>query len=112
MTHTRVPKRVAFSPNGVDISDISSGKLIAIGLVNHHAKTYEFSKFLSDAKPTTLLTHGNEVSRLWHEIFGHLNFKNIPWKVSQPSKPPVEFAKVTLSKNTLSTNLIEERKTV
>ena len=25
--------------------------------------------------PTTLLTYGNEVSRLWHEIFGHLNFK-------------------------------------
>ena len=28
-----------------------------------------------DAKPTSLLTHENEVSRLWHERFGHLNFK-------------------------------------
>ena len=28
-----------------------------------------------DVKPTTLLTHGDEVSRMWHERFGHLNFK-------------------------------------
>ena len=74
MTHTRVPKRVTFNPNDVEISDIASGKLISISLVNHHAKTYEFSKFLSDANPTALLTHANEVSYLWHEIFGNLNF--------------------------------------
>ena len=75
MTHTRVPKRVTFSPNCVDILDIASGKLIATGLANHHAKTYEFSKFLPDAKSIALLNHGNKVSRIWHEIFGHLNFK-------------------------------------
>ena len=28
-----------------------------------------------DAKTTALLNHGNEVNRLWHEIFGHLKFK-------------------------------------
>ena len=28
-----------------------------------------------DAKPTALLTHGNEVNMLWHERFGRLNFK-------------------------------------
>ena len=34
------------------------------------------------------------------------NNKNIPWwKVLQPSKPPMEFSKVALSANTLSTNL-------
>ena len=50
-------------------------KLIAKGLANHHAKAYEFSHFVADAKPTALLTHGNEVSRLWNERFGHINFK-------------------------------------
>ena len=75
MTHTGFPKRVSFSPNGVEISDIASRKVIATSLANHHAKTYEFSKFLSDAKPTALLTHGNEVSRIWNEIFGNLNLK-------------------------------------
>ena len=74
MKHKGVPKRVTFILYDVDISDIASRKLIAIGLANHHAKTYEFSKFLLDVKPTALLTHGNEVSRLWDEIFGHFNF--------------------------------------
>ena len=75
MTHTRVPKRVSFIPDDVEITELASEKLVAKGLANHHAKAYEFSHFVSDAKPTTLLTHGNEVSRLWHERFSHLNFK-------------------------------------
>ena len=75
MKHIGVPKRVSFSPNYVEITELASGKLIAKGLANHHARAYEFSHFVSDAKPATLLTHGNEVSRLWYEIFGHLNFK-------------------------------------
>ena len=75
MTQKRVPKRFSFIPNDVEITEIASEKLIAKGLANHHAKAYEFSHFVADAKPTTLLTHGNEVSRLWNERFGHLNFK-------------------------------------
>ena len=75
MTHTGVPKRVTFSPNDVEISEIASEKCFATGLANQHAKAYEFSHFVADAKPTSLLTHGNEGSRLLHEIFGHLNFK-------------------------------------
>ena len=70
-----VPKRVYFIPNYVEIIELASGKLIAKGLANHHAKSYEFSHFVADVKPNALLTHGNEVSRLWHERFGHLNFK-------------------------------------
>ena len=75
MTHTGMPKRVYFIPNYVEIIEIASGILIAKGLANHHAKSYEFSHFVANAKPTALLTHGNEVSRLWHERFGHINFK-------------------------------------
>ena len=67
MTHTGVPNRVTFILNDVEISEIASRKLIAIGIVNHSAKTYEFSKFVPNAKPTTLLTHGNEASQLWYE---------------------------------------------
>ena len=74
MTHTRVPKRVSFSPDDVEIIELAFKKLVAKGLANHHAKAYEFSHFMVDAKPTALLTHGNEVSRLWHERFGHLRF--------------------------------------
>ena len=58
MTHIGVPKRVSFSPNDVEITDLASGKLIAKGLANDHARAYEFSHFVADAKPTALLTHG------------------------------------------------------
>ena len=62
MTHTGLPKQVTFSPNDVEILEIASEKLIAKGRANHSTKTYEFSKFVPDANPTALLTHGNEVS--------------------------------------------------
>ena len=52
MTHTGVPKRVSFSPNDVEIMELASGKLIAKGLANHHAKSYDFSHFMADANPT------------------------------------------------------------
>ena len=74
MTHTRVPKRVSFSHDDVEITELASGKLVAKGSANHHAKAYEFSYFVEDTKPTALLTHGNEVRRIWNESFGHLNF--------------------------------------
>ena len=75
MTHTGVPKRVTFSSNDVEITEIASGKLVAKGLANHHAKAYEFSHFVADAKPTALMPCGNEVSKLWHERFVYLDFK-------------------------------------
>ena len=75
MTHMGVPKRVSLSLDDVDIIELASGKLVAKGLANHHAKAYAFSHFVVDAKQTTLLTRGNEVSRLWHERFDHMKFK-------------------------------------
>ena len=46
MTHTRVPKRVSFSLDDVQITELASGKLVAKGSANHHAKAYEFSHFV------------------------------------------------------------------
>ena len=42
MTHIGFPKRVSFSPDDVDIIELASKKLVAKGLANHHAKSYEF----------------------------------------------------------------------
>ena len=75
MTHMGVPKRVSFILDDVEITELASEKLVAKGLANHPAKAFEFSHFVADAKPTSLLNHGNEVSILWHERFSHLNFK-------------------------------------
>ena len=45
MTHTRSPKRVVFEPDTVEISDISTRKLISEGVTNHISKEYEFLCF-------------------------------------------------------------------
>ena len=44
-----------------DISEIATINLIVVGKVNHAAKTYEFSNFVPDSKPSSLLNHGNHV---------------------------------------------------
>ena len=77
MNHTRSPNKVIFSPDEVEIIVISSGKFIAKGFANHTSKVYMFSHFLPYSNPFALLIHANEASKLWHEIFGHLNYKYI-----------------------------------
>ena len=75
MTHTRSPKKFIFPPDDVEITDISNGKFIAKVVVDHTSKVYMFSHFLSYSNPSALLIHANEASKIWHEIFGHLNYK-------------------------------------
>ena len=73
MNHTRYPNKFIFSPTEVEIIDISNGKFIAKGVVDHTLKVYNFSLFIPSSNPSALLTHANEARHLWHEIFGHLN---------------------------------------
>ena len=51
MIHTGSPKRVVFDPDSVEITDISTGKLIEKGVANHASKAYEFSHFLPYSAP-------------------------------------------------------------
>lgn len=46
MTHTGSPKQVIFGPDTVEITEISTGKVIANGIANHASKAYEFSHFM------------------------------------------------------------------
>ena len=75
MNHTSSPKQVTFDPDIVEISEISTRNMIAKGVSNHAFKACEFSHFLPNSYASSLLTHANDTSMLWHEIFGHLNFK-------------------------------------
>ena len=73
MTHTGSPNNFVFSPNEVEISDISNCRVIEKGVVDHSSKVYKFSHFLTLSSPSALLTHANKESKIWHEIFGHIN---------------------------------------
>ena len=75
MTHTLEAKRVTFTPYEVEIAEISSNKVVALGYADHQARMYKFSKFLPNFGGKALMSHANETSKIWHEIFGHMNYK-------------------------------------
>ena len=51
MNHTGSPNKVIFSPDDVEINDISNGKVISKGVVDHTSKVYKFSYFSTLLKP-------------------------------------------------------------
>ena len=96
MIHTGSPKKVIFSPDEVEITEISSGRVNAKGVANHAQKVYMFSHFPPYSNPSTLLIHANEDSKIWYEIFGHLNYKylsNLSEKEMVIGFPKIKFSK-------------------
>ena len=51
MTHNGPPKRVEFGLDSVEITNISTGNIIAKEVANHASKEYEFSHFLPYSDP-------------------------------------------------------------
>ena len=89
MNHTREPKRVIFTTDSIDISEISTDQVVVVWNADHHERMYKFYKFLPTSSDLALHSHANEVSKLWHERFGHMNYiylqhctKKEWWKVS------------------------------
>jgi hypothetical protein len=66
---------VEFTHDYVTIYDMHDNSKIVVGEVNHQSHLYTFSRFIDKFDFDLLLTHGDNDIRLWHEIFGHLNFK-------------------------------------
>ena len=55
-----------------------------------------FSHFLPYSNPSALLIHANEASKIWHEIFGHLNYKylsDLSEKEMVIGLPKIKFSK-------------------
>jgi hypothetical protein len=71
---TQTSKRVEFTSDLVIVLDMHDNSIIAIGEVYHKSRLYKFTKF-TDYDSSLLLTYANESSRVWHERFGHLNFR-------------------------------------
>ena len=74
ITHSSTRKRFEFTPDAVNIFNIQSNSKVATGEVNHRSKIYTFSEFI-EPDSSLLLTHADDCSTLWNEIFGHLNFR-------------------------------------
>jgi hypothetical protein len=74
MKNSSTGKKFIFTPNFMDIYDMQTNSRVATGEVNHQSRLYTFSEFI-EPDSTLLLTHVDESSRIWHERFGHLNFR-------------------------------------
>jgi hypothetical protein len=74
MKNSDTVKKIIFTPNSVDIYDMQSNSRVATSEVNHQSRLYTFSEFI-ESDSTLLLTHDDESSTIWHERFGHLNFR-------------------------------------
>jgi hypothetical protein len=74
MMNSDTGKKFIFTPNSMDIYDMKTNSRVATGEVNHQSRLYTFSEFI-EPDFSLLLTHDDESSRIWHERFGHLNFR-------------------------------------
>ena len=96
MARTVSPKKVMFSPDDVEITEISNGKVIAEGVADHTSKVYMFSHCIPYSNPSSLLIHDNEESKLWHEIFFPLNYNylfDLSEKYMVIGLPKINFSK-------------------
>ena len=75
MTHTRDPKRAIFTLDFVEISEISTDQVVTVGYADHRERMYKFSNFLPTSSDQWLHSHANDVSKIWHEIFGLMNYR-------------------------------------
>jgi hypothetical protein len=73
-TYFRSRRKVEFTLDSAMITDISTGSQLAHGIVNHGSRLYFFSYFVPKSISTIFLSQSSDISRLWHEIFGHLKY--------------------------------------
>eukprot|EP00253_Pinus_taeda_P009176 PITA_09176 len=75
ITHSGEGKIVEFSPHDVVIKDLRDPKqILATGIADDSTRLYKFHNFGSSNLPSVFVAHNDEVSKLWHERFGHLNY--------------------------------------
>jgi hypothetical protein len=73
ITHSGEGKTVEFSPHQVVIKDLKDPKhVLATGIVDDITRLYKFDNFESSYFPSVLVAHSDDLSKLWHERFGHL----------------------------------------
>jgi hypothetical protein len=71
-------KIVDFSPHQVVIKDLKDPKpFLATRIVDDITKLHKFDNFGSSYFPSVFVAHRNDLSKLWHERFGNLNYPSL-----------------------------------
>jgi hypothetical protein len=95
MTNSNTGNKIIFTPNSMDIYDMQTNSRVSTSEVNHQSRLYTFSEFI-EPDSSLLLTHADESSRIWHERFGHLNFRYMQQfskKILVDGLPYIHFSK-------------------
>jgi len=81
--HSSDGKIVEFSPNDVVIWELHDAKIVvAYAQVYHNSHLYRFASF-EPSSGKSFISHVDSLSRLWHERFGHLNYRYLQQMNSQ-----------------------------
>ena len=78
ITHLGEGKMVEFSPHQVVIKDLKYPKhVLATGIDDDITRLYKFDKFGSSSFPSVFDAHSDDLRKLWHGRFGHLNYRSL-----------------------------------
>jgi hypothetical protein len=78
ITHSGEGKTIVFSPHQVVIKDLKDDKhVLATIIVNDITRLYKFDNFGSSSFSSVFVVHGDDLRKLWHEQFGHLNYRSL-----------------------------------
>ena len=78
ITHSGEGKTVTFTPHQVVIKDFKNPEnILATGTVDDITRLYKFNKFGSSPFSLDFVAHSDNLSKLWHEQFGDLNYRSL-----------------------------------
>ena len=71
-------KTIEFLPHQVVIKDLKDPKhVLAFVIVDDITRFYKFDNFGSSSFPSIFIAYHDDSSKLWHERFGHLNYRSL-----------------------------------
>jgi hypothetical protein len=75
ITHSGEGKTVEFSPHQVVIKDLKDPKhVIETRIGDDITRLYKFGNFGSSSFSSVFVSHSDDLRKLWHERFGHINY--------------------------------------
>jgi hypothetical protein len=78
ITHSGEGKTIEFSPHQVLIKDIKDpNHVLTTGIADDITRLYKFDNFGSSSFSSVFIAYSDDLSKHWHEQFGHLNYHSL-----------------------------------
>jgi hypothetical protein len=78
ITHSGEGKIVEFSPHQIVIKDLKDPQhVLATRIIDDITRLYKFENFRSTYFPSFFVARSDDLRKIWHEQFGHLNYRSL-----------------------------------